>query len=199
MLYAKYRERTEDRGRKKRKKRKSRKREHKQGCNKAEVESRPSLDEPPVKKVCLETSNSSTGDDASKLKSDESAEPLPCDSKKSQLVVGTNALTRCLEQGTLRVGVVCLTAKPALLHTHILQLSASRCVPVAALPSLSPTIAPLLNMKSILAIGVKVCSSAVQRSSKYIHIYLQQCCSKYGCEALANQLYIPDLQLVVSR
>ena len=164
LLYVKHRGRTEGCG-KKRKKRRSRKREHKQGV---EVESRPTLDEPAVKKQCLETSNSvsSVGDEASKPKSGESAEPLPCDSKKSQLVVGTNALTRSLEQGTLRVGVVCLTAKPALLHKHILQLSASRRVPVVALPNLSPTIAPLLDMKSVLAIGVKVC-------------YLIQCFSKY--------------------
>lgn len=155
LLYVKHRDRTG-------KKRKKRKRAHKQGSNKVEVERRPTLDEPAAKKQCLEASDSvsSTGDDASKPKSDESAEPLPCDSKKLQLVLGTNALTRCLEQGTLRVGVVCLTAKPALFHKHILQLSASRCVPVVALPSLSPTIAPLLNMKSVLAIGVKVCSLA---------------------------------------
>ena len=112
-------------------------------------------DDPSSKRICQESSNNV----ATLPHSDESAEatqPLHSSGKRSQLVIGTNALTRCLEQGTLRVGVVCLTARPALLHKHLLQLSATRCVPMAALPNLSPTIAPLLGLKSCLAIGVKV-------------------------------------------
>ena len=108
-------------------------------------------EEPKAKKVCLRPS------EELQLKSDESAGVTAGSSKKSQLVIGTNAFTRCLEEGNLRVGVVCLSAKPAFLHKHILQLSSVRGVPVAALPNLSAAIAPLLGLKSTLAIGIKAC------------------------------------------
>ena len=127
-------------------------------------------EEPVPKKICRETSSA---DDAVPTLTSEATQPDITESsdisgstsvpqseqdngKRTQLVVGTNAVTRCLEEGTLRVGVVCLTAKPALLHRHMLQLAATRQVPMAAMPNLSPTIAPLLGMKSSLAIGIKV-------------------------------------------
>lgn len=127
--------------------------------------------EPSAKKVCRETSTAADNahpiatSDATQSATDESADmsartapqSVQDNGKKAQLVVGTNAVTRSLEEGSLRVGVVCLTAKPALLHRHMLQLAATRQVPMAALPNLSPTIAPLLGMKSSLAIGIKVC------------------------------------------
>lgn len=76
--------------------------------------------------------------------------------KRSQVVVGVNAVTRLLEKNGLRFGLVCLSAKPPLLHRHLLQLAATRGVPFAALPALSETASPLLGVKSALAIGVKV-------------------------------------------
>jgi ribosomal protein L7Ae-like RNA K-turn-binding protein len=87
--------------------------------------------------------------------------------QRAQLVVGTNAVTRSLEEGSLRVGVVCLTAKPAFLHRHLLQLAATRQVPMVALPHLSPTISPLLGVKSSLAIGIKVCLEYIPYSGKF--------------------------------
>lgn len=90
---------------------------------------------------------------------DESSpiEEQPFDAVKcSQIVVGINAVTRHLEKGNLRAGVVCLSAKPAILQHHLLMLAATRDARLVALPALSETISPNLGVKSALAIGFKV-------------------------------------------
>ena len=78
--------------------------------------------------------------------------------KHAQIAVGTNSVTRCLERGALRAAVVCLSssARPLLVHRHLMMLSASRGVPCAALPGLGSSLAPLLGIKNVLAIGFKV-------------------------------------------
>ena len=103
--------------------------------------------EPPAKKVCRETSTTADNAlliatcEATQSATDESADinaqtgasasatapqsvqdnnnNIIINGKRAQLVVGTNAVTRSLEEGSLRVGVVCLTAKPALVHQHL--------------------------------------------------------------------------------
>ena len=87
-------------------------------------------------------------------------EEQPFDAAKcSQIVVGINAVTRHLEKGNLRAGVVCLSAKPAILQHHLLMLAATRNAPLMALPTLSEAISPSLGVKSALAIGFKVNTS----------------------------------------
>lgn len=76
--------------------------------------------------------------------------------KKDMLVVGINAFTRCLEKGQMRAGVICLSAKPELMTQHILMLSVIKKCPVMALYELSSKLAPVLSIKSALAIGFKV-------------------------------------------
>ena len=76
--------------------------------------------------------------------------------KRNQVVVGVNAVTRCLEQDKLRAGIVCLSAQPPLVTQHILLLSATRGCPFVAIPNLSEVLSPLLGIKSVLAIGFKV-------------------------------------------
>ena len=76
--------------------------------------------------------------------------------KRSQIVVGVNQVTKSLEKGILRAVVVCLSAKPALLHEHIQVLSATRGVHSIAVHGMSDAIAPVLGLKSALAIGLKV-------------------------------------------
>lgn len=149
-------------GHRRRKRKRSEKRKGRRNKSEESGSDGETADEPVAKRSCLRTPDnvkSATTETPSQrsLHGDESASQITLKSRKSQLVVGTNAVTRCLEEGALRVGVVCLTAKPALVHRHILQLAATRRVPVAALPNLSPTIAPLLGLKSTLAIGIKVC------------------------------------------
>ena len=76
--------------------------------------------------------------------------------KRSQIVVGVNQVTKSLEKGILRAVVVCLSAKPALLHEHIQVLSATRGVHSIAVHGMSDAIAPVLGLKSAMAIGLKV-------------------------------------------
>ena len=75
---------------------------------------------------------------------------------KKELIIGVNAFTRCLERGHMRCGIVCLSAKPALLTGHILMLAATRNCPVMGLYDLSSRLAPALGIKSVLALGFKV-------------------------------------------
>lgn len=76
--------------------------------------------------------------------------------KRSQIVVGSNAVTRQLERGALRAGLVCPSARPPLVHRNLLMMAATRGIPFAAVPRLSETITPLLGLKTALAVGFKV-------------------------------------------
>lgn len=117
--------------------------------------------EPPEKKQCIEITTKLEEDCMKVLKSDEHADrsKKAIAARKSQLVIGVNKVTRCLERGELAAGCVCLTAKPALVTRHILMLAATRSVPFAALPNLSQTIVACVgDIKSALAIGFKVYS-----------------------------------------
>ena len=80
--------------------------------------------------------------------------------KRSQLVLGVNSVTRELERDGLRAGIVCLSAKPAVLHRHLVMLASTRGVPFAGLKDFSKMVTPLLGVKSALAIGFKVRTSS---------------------------------------
>lgn len=76
--------------------------------------------------------------------------------KKNQFVLGCNSITRCLEQNTLRCGMVCLSARPAFVTQHVMMLSAVRSCPIIPLPNLSQELASLLGIKSAMVVGFKV-------------------------------------------
>ena len=133
--------------------------------------------EPPRKKQCIRTIEGDTDGDqdkskpntentgegnASELNTEERRQSggdaeTPTLTKKSFMVIGVNNVTRCLERGELCAGLVCLSARPALVTRHIMMLAATRCVPFAALPDLSQKVVELLgDIKSALAIGFMV-------------------------------------------
>ncbi|XP_038050976.1 uncharacterized protein LOC119724129 [Patiria miniata] len=74
---------------------------------------------------------------------------------RSQLALGLNEVTRSLEQDKLRLALVCRSAQPALMTNHLMSLSATRDTPVLCLQGLSATLAPILKLKVILAVGFK--------------------------------------------
>lgn len=80
--------------------------------------------------------------------------------KKTQLVVGVNAVTRLLEHGALEAGLLC-SSSPRLLCQHLLPLAATRRVPFATLPDLSSMVARLLGLKRAMCLGWKVRYSSV--------------------------------------
>ena len=88
-------------------------------------------------------------------KQDE-AESASLPPKHKQLVVGIREVTRRLERGELRCGLVDVSVRPALLHHHLLMLAGVRQVPFVALRE---NLGPLLRMKGVkraIAIGFKV-------------------------------------------
>lgn len=98
----------------------------------------------------VEVSSSSTP--PAILPGEESEKTL---AKKSQLVIGLNAVTRLLEKGLLLAGLVS-SSSPFLLHQHLLPLVASRGVPFMAVPELEETAGKLLGIKRVLCLGLKV-------------------------------------------
>ena len=75
--------------------------------------------------------------------------------KRSQLVLGVNMVTRYIEQDRAKVGLVCDSAPPSM-QQHCLTLAANRGALFGILPELNSLLCPLLGMKSVLAIGIKV-------------------------------------------
>ncbi|XP_018422368.1 PREDICTED: ribonuclease P protein subunit p38 [Nanorana parkeri] len=77
-----------------------------------------------------------------------------CDVRK-HLAIGINEVTRALEKNEVHLVIVCKSAKPQMITTHITELSASRRVPACQLPRLSENMAPVLGLKSVLALGFR--------------------------------------------
>ncbi|XP_065522540.1 ribonuclease P protein subunit p38 [Lathamus discolor] len=74
---------------------------------------------------------------------------------RRQLAIGVNEVTKALEKDELLLLLVCKSAKPAMITSHLIQLSASRATPAGQVPRLSETVAPLLGLTSVLALGFK--------------------------------------------
>ncbi|NXP18097.1 RPP38 protein, partial [Scytalopus superciliaris] len=76
-------------------------------------------------------------------------------SVRRQLAIGVNEVTKALEKNDLLLLLVCKSARPALITSHLIELSASRATPAGQVPRLSQTVAPLLGLTSILALGFR--------------------------------------------
>lgn len=98
--------------------------------------------------------------------------------KRACLVVGLKATMRSLERGALGAGVLCLSTCPILLQQHLLTLVAVREVPFIALHDLSPTLAPLVGVSSVAALGFTHAAPAhfsqllevLQREAPSVHL-----------------------------
>ncbi|EGV95453.1 ribonuclease P protein subunit p38 [Cricetulus griseus] len=74
---------------------------------------------------------------------------------RKQLVIGVNEVTRALERNELLLVLVCKSVKPAVITSHMIQLSISRTVPACQVPQLSQRIAPVIGLKCMLALGFR--------------------------------------------
>lgn len=74
---------------------------------------------------------------------------------RKHLAIGINEVTRALEKNEVHLVIVCKSAKPQMITKHITELSASRGVAACQLPRLSENVAPVLGLKSVLALGFK--------------------------------------------
>ncbi|XP_005998550.1 ribonuclease P protein subunit p38 [Latimeria chalumnae] len=87
---------------------------------------------------------------------------------RKQLAIGINEVTRALERDELCLVLVCKSIKPVLMCTHLIPLSASRAVPACQVPRLSENLAPLLGLKSVLALGFRRYSAMFAEQVKAI-------------------------------
>ncbi|CAH1245516.1 RPP38 [Branchiostoma lanceolatum] len=104
-----------------------------------------------------------TAEDAGKTARSEEEQEL-ARRLKSQLVLGINEVTKALEKDRLRLVLVCRSVKPALMTQHLVLLSAVRRVPALCLSGLSETVAPILNFRTVAAMGFKKTSAEDDRT-----------------------------------
>ncbi|XP_007526704.1 ribonuclease P protein subunit p38 [Erinaceus europaeus] len=74
---------------------------------------------------------------------------------RKQLAIGVNEVTRALEKDELLLVLVCKSAKPEIITSHLIQLSLSRSVPAGQVPRLSERLAPAIGLKCVLALGFR--------------------------------------------
>uniref|UniRef100_A0A3B3R2E3 Ribonuclease P/MRP 38 subunit n=1 Tax=Paramormyrops kingsleyae TaxID=1676925 RepID=A0A3B3R2E3_9TELE len=74
---------------------------------------------------------------------------------RKQLAIGINEVTRGLEKNDLCLVLVCKSVRPAHMSGHLIPLSRSRAVPACQVPRLSESLAALLGLKHVLALGVR--------------------------------------------
>ncbi|XP_072268905.1 ribonuclease P protein subunit p38 [Pyxicephalus adspersus] len=87
---------------------------------------------------------------------------------RKHLAIGINEVTRALEKNEVNLVIVCKSAKPQMITQHITELSASRGVTACQLPRLSENVAPVLGLKSVLALGFKRTSDIFQEEVRAI-------------------------------
>lgn len=83
------------------------------------------------------------------------------------MVFGLNAVTRCLEKSSLRLVLVDMNTKPAVMTSHILDLALSHQCVCVGVPDLAGTLGPILNLSSLVAMGIKV-SCRIYRAGKIL-------------------------------
>jgi len=88
---------------------------------------------------------------------DEDEEPSGWSSlsARSELAVGTNEVLRALERDLLGLVLICASARFPIMSRQLLLLCVSRSVPATRLQGLSARTAPVLSLRSVLALGFR--------------------------------------------
>lgn len=87
---------------------------------------------------------------------------------RGQIAIGINEVTKALEKNELQLVLVCKSATPAMLTSHLIPLSVSRAIPAGQVPRLSERLAPVLGLTSLLALGFKRNTDAFGEVAKVI-------------------------------
>ena len=72
---------------------------------------------------------------------------------RNQVIFGIRSVTKGLERGILSLVLVCRSAQPSYLTTHLISLLATRKASGASISDLSATLSPRLCLTSVLAVG----------------------------------------------
>ncbi|XP_067418381.1 ribonuclease P protein subunit p38 isoform X2 [Emydura macquarii macquarii] len=123
---------------------------------------------------------------------------------RKQLAIGINEVTRALEKHELVLVLVCKSAKPIMITMHLIQLSASRAIPAGQVPRLSESIAPILGLTSVLALGFKnnsdtfteVVEAITPRIPKLDVPWIHHGTEQPMVQAYTNPLEIQDAELM---
>nr|XP_042702271.1 ribonuclease P protein subunit p38 isoform X2 [Chrysemys picta bellii] len=123
---------------------------------------------------------------------------------RKQLAIGINEVTRSLEKNELLLVLVCKSAKPTMITMHLIQLSASRAVPAGQVPRLSESIAPMLGLTSVLALGFKknsdtfteVVKGIIPRIPSLDVPWIHHRSEQHMAEAYTDPLEIQDTELM---
>ena len=75
---------------------------------------------------------------------------------RKDLYLGLNKVTKGLEKDELRLVLVCKSAEPKFITSHLIGLSAVRNCHSMQVKDLSKTMSQILNISSALAVGFKV-------------------------------------------
>ncbi|XP_041708091.2 ribonuclease P protein subunit p38-like [Coregonus clupeaformis] len=74
---------------------------------------------------------------------------------RRQLAIGINEVTKALERNQLRLVLVCKSVKPPHMTSHLIALCRTRGVAACQVPCLSESVAGLLGLKCVLALGFR--------------------------------------------
>ncbi|CDQ85058.1 unnamed protein product [Oncorhynchus mykiss] len=74
---------------------------------------------------------------------------------RRQLAIGINEVTKALEKNQLRLVLVCKSVKPPHMTSHLIALCRTRGVAACQVPRLSESVAGLLGLKCVLALGFR--------------------------------------------
>lgn len=74
---------------------------------------------------------------------------------RKQLAIGINEVTKGLERNELCLVLVCNSVKPRHMTQHLIPLSKTRFVPACQVPRLSESLAAVMGLKCLLALGFK--------------------------------------------
>lgn len=74
---------------------------------------------------------------------------------RKQLAIGINEVTKGLERNELCLVLVCNSVKPKHMTQHLIPLSKTRFVPACQVPRLSESLAGVMGLKCLLALGFK--------------------------------------------
>lgn len=72
---------------------------------------------------------------------------------RNQVTFGVRSVTRGLEKDAFSLVLVCRSAQPSHLTTHLISLISTRHASGGSVPDLSLTLSPLLGLTSCLAVG----------------------------------------------
>lgn len=74
---------------------------------------------------------------------------------RRQLAIGINEVTKALERNQLRLMLVCKSVKPPHMTSHLIALCRTQGVAACQVPRLSESVAGLLGLKCVLALGFR--------------------------------------------